>query len=66
MSDLTKADRCDASGCQAQAFYRATLVTGMLDFCRHHYLKNEGALAPYLVSLIDQTHTINHKVESSA
>lgn len=63
---LTKSDRCDTGGCQAQAFYRATLLTGALDFCRHHYLKNEEVLAPYLVSLIDQAHEINHKVESSA
>jgi len=66
MSELTRQDRCDQGGCQAQAFYRASLITGALDFCRHHYLKHEEALAPYVVSLIDESEGINRVSASSA
>mgnify|MGYP006112234043 CR=1 FL=1 len=33
---LTNLDRCDAD-CSAQAFVKATGVTGELMFCSHHY-----------------------------
>lgn len=35
---LTNLDRCDAS-CTAQAFVKATGITGELLFCSHHYNK---------------------------
>mgnify|MGYP000715680108 CR=1 FL=1 len=35
--DLTKLDRCDAGGCDAQAFVLVSGVSGELTFCGHHY-----------------------------
>lgn len=35
---LTAIDRCDA-GCSAQAYVRATGISGELLFCNHHYEK---------------------------
>lgn len=34
---LTANDRCDANDCGAQAYVKATGVTGELHFCGHHY-----------------------------
>lgn len=34
---LTANDRCDARNCGAQAYVKATGVTGELLFCGHHY-----------------------------
>jgi hypothetical protein len=34
---LTANDRCDAANCGAQAYVKATGVTGDLSFCGHHY-----------------------------
>jgi hypothetical protein len=34
---LTANDRCDARDCGAQAYVKATGVTGELFFCGHHY-----------------------------
>ncbi len=34
---ITANDRCDTKECQAQAYVRATGVTGELHFCGHHY-----------------------------
>jgi hypothetical protein len=34
---LTATDRCDSKDCSAQAYVRATGVTGELLFCNHHY-----------------------------
>lgn len=34
---LTALDRCDVGNCSAQAYIRATGVTGELLFCNHHY-----------------------------
>lgn len=43
--DLVRADRCDACG-SAQALYRVRLASGkLLDFCQHHYIKHDAALA---------------------
>ncbi len=36
---LTANDRCDAADCGAQAYVKATGVTGALLFCGHHYEK---------------------------
>lgn len=35
--ELTANDRCDAKDCSAQAYVKATGVTGELFFCNHHY-----------------------------
>lgn len=34
---LTANDRCDSANCGAQAYVKATGVTGELCFCGHHY-----------------------------
>jgi hypothetical protein len=34
---LTANDRCDARDCAAQAYIKATGVSGELLFCGHHY-----------------------------
>jgi hypothetical protein len=34
---LTANDRCDSKDCSAQAYVKATGVTGELLFCSHHY-----------------------------
>lgn len=36
---LTANDRCDSGNCSAQAYVKATGVTGELLFCNHHYEK---------------------------
>jgi hypothetical protein len=36
---LSALDRCDANDCSAQAYVKATGVTGELLFCNHHYEK---------------------------
>lgn len=36
---LTANDRCDSTACSAQAYVKATGVTGDLYFCGHHYEK---------------------------
>lgn len=49
---LTAHDRCEGKECGAQAFVRvmkAMMIKnepsfGYLDFCAHHYVKNEAAL----------------------
>lgn len=35
--ELAATDRCDAKECGAQAYLKATGVTGELFFCGHHY-----------------------------
>lgn len=34
---LTANDRCDSKDCSAQAYVKATGVSGDLLFCNHHY-----------------------------
>lgn len=36
---LTANDRCDSANCSAQAYVKATGVSGELLFCGHHYEK---------------------------
>lgn len=43
---LTANDRCDAN-CGAQAYVRATGVTGELFFCGHHYEEAVGTASGY-------------------
>lgn len=64
-SDVINAsDRCDR--CGSQAFYWINGVTGDLYFCRHHFLKHEEAIRSYAFEIIDETHKLNEKSESSA
>jgi hypothetical protein len=49
---LTAQDRCDS--CGSQAYVRVTGVTGSLDFCGHHYTKNETKLAAFAFETVDE------------
>jgi len=49
---LNAKDRCDS--CNAQALVWVNLVAGDLLFCGHHYHKNEAALKPHAIEVIDE------------
>jgi hypothetical protein len=61
---LNATDRCDA--CQSQAYVWVNGVAGDLMFCRHHFMKHEEKLREYAFEIVDETHKINEKSESSA
>jgi hypothetical protein len=64
-TDVLKAtDRCDR--CQSQAYFWVNGVAGDLLFCRHHFFKYEEKLREYAFEIVDETHKINEKSESSA
>ena len=63
---LSKADRCDAGGCPAQAWVLVKFLTGELVFCGHHFDKYEAALYKDAYDIVDERHRINDKSESSA
>ncbi len=51
---LTAHDRCDR--CGAQAYVRATLLSGgELLFCGHHYAQHEANIFPLLQEVLDET-----------
>lgn len=43
--------KCDS--CPAGAQFTVTLITGTLDFCRHHYLKNQKKLTLVAITTIE-------------
>ena len=43
--------KCDS--CPASAQYTVSLITGTLDFCRHHYLKNEEKLTLVAITTVE-------------
>lgn len=49
---LTGLNRCDS--CGAQAYVRVTGVTGSLDFCGHHYSKNEEKINAFAFEIVDE------------
>jgi hypothetical protein len=51
---LTRLDRCDVPDCGAQAFVRATLASGPLLFCGHHWRESEAKVAPLAVAIRDE------------
>lgn len=51
---LTHHDRCDAKGCGAQAYIRATLATGELLFCGHHGQLYAPKLKPLAIVWLDE------------
>ena len=54
---LTAADRCDR--CNAQAYVRVVLAGGTdLQFCGHHWARNEDALRPMATEVIDELHRL--------
>ncbi len=61
---LTLADRCDT--CGAQAFIRATFVTGELTFCGHHGRLVSIQLKQQAILVEDGTDLINPKPSPSA
>lgn len=63
---LSKADRCDAGSCPAQAWVLVKFLTGELVFCGHHFDKYEAALYKDAYDIVDERHRINAKSESSA
>jgi hypothetical protein len=57
---LTAADRCDARGCGAQAYFMALIVVDKSEllFCGHHGHEKEEALRAASVLLVDETANI--------
>lgn len=52
---LTANDRCDARDCKAQAYVKATGVTGELLFCGHHFNRADGEkLRAFAFEIIDE------------
>ncbi len=43
--------KCDS--CPARAHFTVSLITGTLDFCRHHYLKNQEKLTLVAITTIE-------------
>ena len=43
--------KCDS--CPASAQFTVSLITGTLDFCRHHYLKNEEKLTLVAITTVE-------------
>lgn len=66
MGTLTNADRCDLGGCNAQAWVQATFTRGDLLFCRKHYLESKAVIDGQALAVLDETHLINARSESSA
>jgi hypothetical protein len=50
---LTALDRCDS--CGAQAYVRATLVTGELMFCAHHAARFKDSLSGSAIAWHDES-----------
>jgi hypothetical protein len=54
---LTAVDRCDR--CSAQAYVRATGVSGELYFCGHHFAGMEESLSKWAFEIIDERDRLN-------
>jgi hypothetical protein len=54
---LTAVDRCDR--CSAQAYVRATGVSGELYFCGHHFAGMEDSLSKWAFEIIDERDRLN-------
>lgn len=54
---LTALDRCDR--CSAQAYVRATGVSGELYFCGHHFAGMEESLSKWAFEIIDERDRLN-------
>jgi hypothetical protein len=61
---LNTNDRCDY--CGSQAYFWVNGINGDLLFCRHDFLKWEDKLRAYSFEIIDESHKLGIKVESSA
>ena len=54
---LTAVDRCDR--CSAQAYVRATGVSGELYFCGHHFAGMEESVSKWAFEIIDDRDRLN-------
>lgn len=54
---LTALDRCDR--CSAQAYVKATGVSGELYFCGHHFAGMEESLSKWAFEIIDERDKLN-------
>ena len=54
---LTAVDRCDR--CSAQAYVRATGVSGELYFCGHHFAGMEENVSKWAFEIIDERDRLN-------
>jgi hypothetical protein len=61
---LNANDRCDY--CGSQAYFWVNGINGDLLFCRHDFLKWEDKLRAYAFEIVDESHKLGIKVESSA
>ena len=61
---LNANDRCDY--CGSQAYFWVNGINGDLTFCRHDFLKWEDKLRAYAFEIVDESHKLGIKVESSA
>lgn len=62
---LTSADRCD--GCGARAYARVTIniAKSDIDLCYHHFRKHEAKLREIALDLLDETDSVNVKLDVS-
>lgn len=52
---LTSHDRCDHQGCSAQAYFLTIFDSGELNWCHHHFRKNEVMLRDQAYYVLDQS-----------
>lgn len=50
-NEQTEFAKCDS--CPAKARFRILLITGTLDFCRHHYLANQEKITLVAINTIE-------------
>ena len=60
---LDSNDRCDY--CNSQAYFWVNGINGDLLFCRHDFLKWEDKLRAYAFEIVDESHKLGIKVQSS-
>lgn len=66
---LTHADRCDFGKCGARAYLKVFFHSGVelthLLMCKHHFEANQDALMFTALTVIDERHLLNVRLESS-
>jgi hypothetical protein len=60
---LNSKDRCDY--CGSQAYFWVNGINGDLLFCRHDFFKWEDKLRSYAFEIVDESHKLGIKVQSS-
>ena len=51
MAGPVEFNKCDS--CPARANFTVTFLTGTLDFCRHHFLRNQEKLTLVAIQMIE-------------